>query len=87
MNFNPTRDWVILPLPNRKVTESGIILSDKAANSLKSNILKVIKAGPECKHVKEGDTVYIHPETSGVILEIEGEEYVAVNEFMIMGVL
>jgi len=87
MNFNPTRDWVVLPIPTKKVTDSGIILSENAANSLKSNILKVVKAGPECKQVKEGDTVYVHPETSGVILEIDGVEYVAVNEFMIMGVV
>lgn len=87
MNFTPTRDWVILPLPTKTVTDSGIILSEQAADSLKTNILKVVKAGPECKQVKEGDTVYVHPETSGVILTIEGEEYVAVNEFMIMGIL
>lgn len=87
MNFTPTRDWVILPLPTKTVTDSGIILSEQAADSLKTNILKVVKTGPECKQVKEGDTVYVHPETSGVILTIEGEEYVAVNEFMIMGIL
>jgi co-chaperonin GroES (HSP10) len=87
MNFTPTRDWVILPLPTKTITDSGIILSEQAADSLKTNILKVVKAGPECKQVKEGDTVYVHPETSGVILTIDGVEYVAVNEFMIMGIL
>ena len=87
MNFNPTRDWVILPLPTKTITDSGILLSEQAADSLKTNILKVVKAGPECKMVKDGDTVYVHPETSGVILNIEGVDYVAVNEFMIMGVL
>jgi co-chaperonin GroES (HSP10) len=87
MNFTPTRDWVVLPLPTKTITDSGIILSEQAADSLKTNILKVVKAGPECKQVKEGDTVYVHPETSGVILTIDGVEYVAVNEFMIMGIL
>lgn len=87
MNFTPTRDWVILPLPTKTITDSGIILSEQAADSLKTNILKVVKAGPECKQVKQGDTVYVHPETSGVILTIDGVEYVAVNEFMIMGIL
>jgi co-chaperonin GroES (HSP10) len=87
MKFTPTRDWVVLPLPTKTITDSGIILSEQAADSLKTNILKVVKAGPECKQVKEGDTVYVHPETSGVILTIDGVEYVAVNEFMIMGIL
>lgn len=87
MNFIPTRDWVVLPIPNKKITDSGILLSDDAANSLKSNILKAIKVGPECKQVKEGDTVYIHPHTEGVIINVDGEEYVMVNEFMLLGVI
>ena len=87
MNFNPTRDWVVLPIPTKKVTDSGILLSDGAANSLKSNILKAVKVGPECKQVKEGDTVYVHPETSGVVIEVEGVEYVMVNEFMLLGII
>ena len=87
MNFNPTRDWVVLPIPHKKVTDSGILLSDEAANSLKSNILQAIKVGPECKQVKEGDTVYVHPETTGVIIDVEGTQYVMVNEFMLLGVI
>jgi len=87
MNFNPTRDWVVLPIPHKKVTDSGILLSDEAANSMKSNILTVVKAGPECKQVKEGDTVYVHPHTEGVIIDIEETQYVMVNEFMLLGVI
>ena len=87
MNFNPTRDWVVLPIPHKKVTDSGILLSDEAANSLKSNILQALKVGPECKQVKEGDTVYVHPETTGVIIDVEGTQYVMVNEFMLLGVI
>lgn len=87
MNFNPTRDWVVLPIPHKKVTDSGILLSDEAANSMKSNILEVLKAGPECKQVKQGDTVYVHPETTGVIIDVDGIQYVMVNEFMLLGVI
>jgi co-chaperonin GroES (HSP10) len=87
MNFNPTRDWVVLPIPHKKVTDSGILLSDAAADSLKSNILTVLKAGPECKQVKEGDIVYVHPHTEGVIIDIEETQYVMVNEFMLLGVI
>lgn len=87
MNFNPTRDWVVLPIPTKKVTDSGILLSESAASSLKSNILEALKVGPECKQVKEGDIVYVHPETSGVIIEVDGSQYVMVNEFMLLGVI
>jgi co-chaperonin GroES (HSP10) len=87
MNFNPTRDWVVLPIPHKKVTDSGILLSDAAADSLNSNILTVIKTGPECKQVKEGDTVYVHPHTEGVIIDVEETQYVMVNEFMLLGVI
>ena len=72
MNFNPTRDWVVLPIPHKKVTDSGILLSDEAANSLKSNILEALKVGPECKLVKQGDMVYVHPHTEGIIITVEG---------------
>jgi co-chaperonin GroES (HSP10) len=87
MNFNPTRDWVVLPIPHKKVTDSGILLSDEAANSLKSNILEALKVGPECKMVKQGDMVYVHPHTEGVIITVDGVDYVMINEFMILGTL
>ena len=54
---------------------------------MKSNILPALKVGPECKHVKEGDTVYVHPHTEGVIIDIEETQYVMVNEFMLLGVI
>jgi co-chaperonin GroES (HSP10) len=87
MNFNPTRDWVVLPLPVKTKTDSGILLSEQAANSLKSNILEVVAAGPECKSVAKGDMVYVHPETTGVIIDIDEGSFVMVNEFMLLGVI
>ena len=35
MNFNPTRDWVVLTIPHKKVTDSGILLSDEGEVYLK----------------------------------------------------
>lgn len=87
MNFIPTRDWVLLPIPHKQVTDSGIILTESAANSMRSNILKALKVGPECKQVKEGDTVYVHPHTEGVVIIIDEKEYVMVSEFMLIGVI
>tara|TARA_B100001057_G_scaffold315511_1_gene315620 strand:- start:1880 stop:2158 length:279 start_codon:yes stop_codon:yes gene_type:complete len=87
INFKPTRDWVVLPTQRREQTEAGIILTGEAQNSLKTNILKVVAAGPQCQMVKEGDTVMVHPTSEGLIINLEDTEYVMVNEFMICGII
>ena len=81
INFEPTRDWLVLPLPDQKVTDAGIILDERTANAIRSNVLEVLAAGPDCK-CKVGDTVYVHPGAEGLKLDIDGEMYVLVNESM-----
>ena len=83
-NFHPTRDWVVLPIQEKK-EKSGILLAGGAERSLRSNILEVIAAGPSCENVKKGDTVMVHPPTEGLVIEVDGENYVMVNEFAICG--
>lgn len=87
LNFLPTRDWVVLPLQRKDKTAAGIELLDGAANSLRTNILEVLAAGPKCELVKTGDTVMVHPSTEGLLVEIDGTECVMVNEFSICGIL
>lgn len=87
INFTPTRDWIVLPLQRKDQTDAGILLTGGAENSLRSNILKVIAAGPKCEQVKAGDTVMVHPTSEGLIVEIEGKDYVMVNEFQICGII
>ena len=87
INFNPTRDWVVLPLQRKNKTESGIILNGEAEKSLRSNILEVIATGPDCQMVKAGDTVMVHPESQGLIITLEEGEFIMVNEFMLLGVI
>lgn len=86
INFKPTRDWLVLPYQKQSETEGGILLTDSAAHTLRSNVLKVLAAGPKCEMVKEGDIVMVHPTSEGLIINIEDEQYVMVNEFMICGV-
>ncbi len=87
LNFEPTRDWLVVPKPDKKVTDAGIILSDRSASALRSNVLPVLAAGPDCK-CKVGDIVYIHPSSDGVIVELNDSEYVMVNESMaVLGVV
>lgn len=83
-NFHPTRDWVVLPIQEQK-EKSGILLAGGAERSLRSNILEVVAAGPNCENIKKGDTVMVHPTTEGLVIEVDGENYVMVNEFQICG--
>ena len=84
-NFTPTRDWLLLPDP--RITEkSGIILDEKTARSLQTNIVEVLATGPDCKQTKKGDTVMINPTTTGNIVEIEKKEYIMVPEHFCMGI-
>ena len=87
INFQPTRDWVVLPLQRKDKTDSGIELVGGAENSLRTNILKVMAAGPRCETVKQGDTVMVHPNSEGLVINLDEGEFVMVNEFSICGVI
>lgn len=87
IKFQPTRDWLVLPYQKQNETEAGILLSDAAAHTLRTNILEVLAAGPKCEMVKEGDTVMVHPTSEGLIIDLDGKQYVMVNEFMICGIV
>ncbi len=87
INFRPTRDWVVLPLNKKDTTESGILLTGGAEKNLKSNILTVVAAGPTCETVKEGDTVMVHPNSEGLVINLDEGQFVMVNEFMICGII
>jgi|TARA_R110002074_G_scaffold112987_1_gene241478 co-chaperonin GroES (HSP10) len=87
MNFTPNSNWVVVPDPTITETESGIILDEATAmqNAKKSNILEVIKAGPNCIFVKEGDTVMVDPRSEAIKARIDDKEYLLVGEHQILG--
>ena len=84
-NFKPTRDWLLVPDP-RVMEKSGIILDEKTAASIQTNISEVLTVGPDCKQVEKGDTVMINPTTTGNIVEIEEKTYIMIPEHFCMGV-
>jgi len=84
-NFKPTRDWVVLPLQKENQTESGILLTGGAERTLRKNVMTVVAVGPTCENISEGDTVMVHPTTEGLVIDVEGQDYVMVNEFQICG--
>jgi co-chaperonin GroES (HSP10) len=87
INFNPTRDWVVVPDPSVKETESGIVLTGSAAMAAKKPTSTVVACGPTCVQIKVGDEVLVHPTAEGFFFEVDGKKYAAVNEFMILGVV
>ena len=87
MTFKPNGSWVLVPNPAKRKTDSGIILDDETVNMLKTNILKVLAVGPNCMFAKEGDTIMIDPRGEGVVIEIDGKNYVMVMEHQILGVM
>ena len=87
ITFKPTRDWVLVPDPRKDETDSGIILTGESKNSLKTNVLEVLATGPGCKWVKVGDTVMVDPSGKGHIIDLDGESYVVLAEFMILGIM
>lgn len=86
IKFQPTRDWIVLPMQRKDKTDAGLILTGGAENSLRSNVLEVIAAGPKCEAVKTGDTVMVHPNSEGLVIQLEEGEFVMVNEFQICGI-
>jgi co-chaperonin GroES (HSP10) len=87
MKFTPNGNWVVLPDPTITETESGIILDEATAmqNAKKSNILEVLKVGPNCMFVKKGDTVMVDPRSEAIKASIDKKEYLLVGEHQILG--
>ena len=48
IKFQPYGQWILLPNPKKRVTDSGIILDDKTASSIITNVLEIIAVGPGC---------------------------------------
>jgi co-chaperonin GroES (HSP10) len=87
MKFEPNGNWIVLPDPTIETTESGIILDETtaAANAKKSNVLEVLKTGPNCLFVKKGDTVMVDPRSEAIKARIEDKDYLLVGEHQVLG--
>lgn len=84
VNFNPSRDWILLPSPRQEKTESGIYVPAGVQAEQSKQITKVIKAGPDSGY-KEGQIVVLHQDASWMPLELDGVEYALVNMYAIVG--
>lgn len=87
IKFQPYGQWILLPNPAKKVTDSGIILDDKTAGAITTNILEVVAIGPECKFCKVGNTVMVDPTVEARVLHLDEGEFIIVPEYSILGKL
>ena len=85
MKFKPNGSWVVLPDPSKTKTDSGIILDDKTAKSLNTNILKVLATGPQCGFVKVGDTTMVDPRSEAMIVELDEQSCIMISEHQLLG--
>jgi len=85
MKFKPNGNWVVLPDPSKKKTDSGIILDEKTAQSITTNILEVLAAGPQCGFAKVGETVMVDPRAEAMIVHIDEKQYIMISEHQLLG--
>jgi len=85
MDFKPNGNWVVLPDPSKKKTDSGIILDEKTAKSITTNILEILAAGPQCHFAKVGDTVMVDPRAEAMIVHIDDIQYIMISEHQLLG--
>ena len=85
MDFKPNGNWVVLPDPSKKKTDSGIILDEKPAKSITTNILEVLAVGPQCGFAKVGDTVMVDPRSEAVIIHVDETQYIMISEHQLLG--
>jgi co-chaperonin GroES (HSP10) len=85
IKFQPYGQWILLPNPKKRVTDSGIILDDKTASSIITNVLEIIAVGPDCTFSEVGDTVMVDPTVEARVLHLDEGEFILVAEYQILG--
>jgi len=85
IKFKPYGAWILLPDPTSNKTESGIIVDDKTARRLGTNVLEVLAIGPHCVSAKVGDTLMIDPTSEARIITLDETTYLLVLEHQILG--
>jgi len=85
INFKPYGAWMLLPNPAKRKTDSGIILDEKTAGAITTNILEVLAMGPDCTFCKIGDTVMVDPTIEARVLHLDEGEFILVAEYQILG--
>ena len=86
--FTPNGNLVALYNYPTKPTDAGIVLPDGSGAINQSPLALVVACGPDCKYVKEGDTVLLGHTTPQIAMVFHQKStYWIVNEVHITGVV
>jgi len=85
LTFKPFGAWIIVPRPDKKKTDAGIILDDETARQLQTNIVEVLAVGPQVTQCTVGDKIMVDPNTEAMLIHIDEVQYLFVNEFQVLG--
>jgi co-chaperonin GroES (HSP10) len=85
LTFKPFGAWIIVPRPDKKKTDAGIILDDETARQLQTNIVEVLAVGPQVTQCTVGDKIMVDPNTEAMLIHIDDVQYLFVNEFQVLG--
>ena len=85
LGFQPFGAWIIVPRPDKKKTDAGIILDDETARQLQTNIVEVLAVGPQVTQCEPGDSIMVDPNTEAMMIHIDEVQYLFVNEFQVLG--
>ena len=85
LTFKPFGAWIIVPRPDKKKTDAGIILDDETARQLQTNIVEVLAVGPQVTQCEAGDKIMVDPNTEAMLIHIDDVQYLFVSEFQVLG--
>ncbi len=85
LGFQPFGAWIVVPRPNKKKTDAGIILDEETAKQLQTNIVEVLAVGPQVTQCKKGDKIMVDPNTEAMLIHIDEVQYLFVSEFQVLG--
>lgn len=77
--ITPLRDDVLIKKTESVSKESEIIFVPEDRND-SINFFEVVNTGPDCVHLKKGDTIGLKHLQHTVPIEIDGVKYAAVSE-------
>ena len=85
IKFKPYGAWILLPDPTSNKTESGIIVDEKTARKLSTNVLEVLAVGPNCVSAKVGDILMVDPASEARRITLDKQTYLLLLEHQILG--
>ena len=85
MNLRPRSDLLYIK-PEVPEYSGSLVIPESHTIEEKPRYGSVVKAGPKCEIVKEGDKV-LHTKYEGLEFEFDGETYITLHETDLMAVV